>query len=892
MSLEPGHKLGPYQIEAAAGAGGMGEVYRATDTRLDRSVAIKVLPSHLSDHPELKQRFDREARTISSLQHSNICALFDVGHEDGIDFLVMEYLEGETLAERIRQGPVPAEEALRIGTQITDALTAAHKSGVIHRDLKPGNIMLTRAGVKLLDFGLAKTALSTNSSIESSLTEMPTEHGNSEPLTEKGTVLGTFQYMSPEQLEGQEADARTDIFALGAVLYEMVTGKKPFGGKSQASLIAAIMSTQPAPISTIQPMTPPALDRVIRTCLAKDPEDRWQTAHDVALQLKWIDEGGSQAGVPRPVTTKRRSRERIAWTVAAAATVFATLLAALAFVRPSTDESGSVRFNIEAPAGAVSFGSPRISPDGSMIVFDGTDSTSTTMLWVRPLNSLEAHPLPGTEGCNRPFWSPDSKHIGFFSSGKLKRVPITGGPPMTICEFPNGADGTWGTDGMILFDGTAGDSINVVSAGGGIPAGATTIDRERGETGHGWPFFLPDGKRFVYISFRGQGEEDELRLGELGSFETTLLTTGESRIEYVPPGFLVYERGGTLLAQPFDAGAGKLNGDPFPLAEGIGTGSVGLAHFSGSNNGTLIYNGGDTTERQLVWFNRKGHELEAIGPADRFRDPALSPDGRRLAVEIRDPRSDRTDIWIFDLARGVRSRFTFDAADDRSPMWSPDGKMVAFSSNRDGNPDVFIKDASGTGTATVVANLPSIDSPDDWVSDGNTIILGSQRGGTSFDLLSIPATGNGDQAEPAVHVATEFIDGQGRISPDGKFIAYTSTESGRFEIYVRPFPAGEGKWQVSANGGTEPMWRGDGKELFYLGLDRSLMTVDVTTAAPLEFGVPARLFFAPVPRSINTRNRYVVSEDGQRFLMLSLLERGRVPPTTVILNWTAELAQR
>jgi Tol biopolymer transport system component len=527
-----------------------------------------------------------------------------------------------------------------------------------------------------------------------------------------------------------------------------------------------------------------------------------------------------------------------------------------------------------------------------MIVFDGTDSTSTTQLWVRPLNSIEAHPLPGTEGCSRPFWSPDSRHIGFFSGGKLKRVPVSGGPPMTICEFANGADGAWGSQDMILFDGSGGDSIGVVAAGGGTPTGAVRIDRERDEIGHGWPYFLPDGKRFLYIAFRSQGGEDEIRLGELGSLETKFLTNGNSRIEYVPPGYLVYERGGTLLAHPFDAGAGELNGDPFPLAEGIGTGNVGLAHFSGSRNGTLIYNGGDSSERQLAWFDRNGHEIETVGESDRFRNPALSPDGRRLAVSIDDPRTDKSDVWIIDLVRGVRSRFTFDPGDDGSPVWSPDGKQVAFSSDRDGQYDIFAKNATGTGAETKIVNTPNQDSPTDWSHDIENILIQSMRGNSSWDVATVPTAGGAEPTETQDHVVTQFVDAHGRLSPDRKFLAYTSNESGRFEIYIRTHPEGDGKWQVSVNGGTEPMWRGDGMELFYMGLDRGMMAVEVTSAAPLEIGVPRRLFIAPVPRSINTRNRYVVTADGQRFLMLSLMDRGRVPPTTVILNWTAELSQR
>jgi Tol biopolymer transport system component len=867
----------------------MGEVYRATDTRLDRAVAIKVLPSHLSDHPELKQRFDREAKTISSLQHPNICALFDVGHENGVDFLVMEYLEGETLTARLQSGPLQPEDLLKIGVQITEALNAAHRSGVVHRDLKPGNVMLTRAGVKLLDFGLAKTAEGGAAGLESSLTQAVTEQAGTEPLTEKGTVLGTFQYMSPEQLEGKDADVRTDIFALGAVLYEMATGRKAFEGGSQASLIASIMSSQPPAISTIQPMTPPALDRVIRTCLHKDPDERWQTAHDVALQLRWIEEGGSQAGIPRPVTARRRSRERVAWMVTAAAVVFAIAVAGMAFVRPAPEDPASMRFNVEAPEGVVSFGSPRISPDGRYVVFDGTDSTSTTMLWLRPLNSLEAHRLPGTEDCSRPFWSADSKHVGFFAAGKLKRVPIAGGPPMTICEFARGADGAWGSEGMILFDGTSGDSIQVVPAGGGVVSAATFIDRTNGETGHGWPFFLPDGKRFVYIAWYSQGNESVIRLGELGTREAVTLTAGDSRVEYVEPGYLVYEKSNTLMAHPFDAKKGALTGDPFPLAEGIGTGNVGLAHFSGSANGTLIFTGGDSRERQLVWFDRQGRELGSIGEPDHFANPALAPDGKRVAVEVFGNRSDNADLWIIDLVRGVKSRFTFDSADEFAPIWSPDGSLVTFASDRNEEKAIYVKKAGGTAAEEKLTTMQSHADPTDWSRDGRTLVVEAQRPGTSWDVISLPSSGVGDPVEA---VASNFVEAHGRLSPDGRYLAYSSNESGRFEVYIKSFPSGEGKWQVSLSGGTEPMWRGDGRELFYLAMDRRLMSADISTTGIMEIGVPRKLFNAPVPRDYATRNRYVVSDDGQKFLMLSLMDRGHVPPTTVILNWTAELSQR
>jgi serine/threonine protein kinase/Tol biopolymer transport system component len=886
--IAQGTRLGPYVIEESIGAGGMGEVYRAKDTRLDRVVAIKVLSAHLSETPELKERFDREARTVSSLQHPNICALFDVGHEDGVDFLVMEYLEGETLAERLSNGPLSTEDVLKYGVQITQALENAHKKGVIHRDLKPGNVMLIKSGVKLLDFGLAKT-VQRQVNPASSVTELVTEQHTSDPLTAQGTLLGTFQYMSPEQLEGQEADVRSDIFALGALLYEMATGRKAFEGKGQASLIAAIMSSKPQPVSEIQTMTPPALDRVIHTCMEKDPENRWQTAHDVALQLKWIEEGGSQIGVPRAVVSRRKSRERLAWAVAAVAVVAAAAQLVLNFTRPEPPAPTSMRFQIEAPPGVQSFGSPRMSPDGQFIAFNGVDTTGTTRVFIRPLNALDAYPLPGTEGCNRPFWSPDSRHVGFFAGGKLKRVPITGGPPLTICEFGRGADAVWGSGGVVLFDGSGGDSIQAVSAGGGAPSGATLIDRSRGETGHGWPFFLPDGKRFLYVAFR-RDEPAEIRLGSLGSFETEKLTEGDSRVEYVAPNYLVFERNRTLLAQPFDPDAGKLAGDPFPLTEGIGTGAVGLAHFSGSSNGTLIYTSGDSPERQMAWFDRQGRELEVVGEPARMYNPALSLDGRRVAVDIIDPRTDAADIWLIDLRRGVQSRFTFDPADDEEPVFSPDGSQIAFASNRDGDFDVFVKNAGGAGDETKILDTDYPTYPTFWLPGGKRMVGHGSRPDTGWDVISWDGGSAGDSAD--VQVASRFVDGWPQVAPNGKYMSYVSNESGRYEVYLSTFPAGRGKWQVSVNGGSDPQWRADGKELYYLTLDRRLMAVDASLDDGVEIGVPQQLFVAPVQRSMITRNRYVVSSDGERFLLLTLMERGRVAPITMILNWTAELSER
>jgi len=524
VTLSTGARLGPYEVIAPIGAGGMGEVYRAKDTRLDRSVAIKVLSDHLTATEDVRSRFEREARAISSLQHPNICTLHDVGREGEIDYLVMELLEGESLADRIAKGPLPVEEVLRIGIQIADALEKAHGAGVIHRDLKPGNVFLTDRGVKLLDFGLAKLHATAPQSSVTVLGQLPTQQ-NSAPLTTAGTLLGTFQYMSPEQLEGREADARSDLFALGCVLYEMATGKKAFSGASQASLIGAIMGGTPPPVSSIAPLSPPALDRVISTCLAKDPKDRWHTAHDVRLQLAWIAEGGSQIGLPAPVAHHRRNRERLAWGIAAAASVAAILFAA-GFAKRTPVAPELVRFQMPQPAKLSVVGSPKLSPDGRYLAFNGTDDQGISRIWVRPMNALEAQPMPGTEGTIRPFWSPDSRNLGFFAGGKLKKVEVTGGPPQTICDAPTGADGTWGEDGTILFDGANVDPIRRVSSGGGV---ATDLVGDEKSVA-GWPQFLPGGKRFLYVTVN-EGKEG-IRIADLDGGNVREVISGLSRVEY------------------------------------------------------------------------------------------------------------------------------------------------------------------------------------------------------------------------------------------------------------------------------------------------------------------------------------------------------------------------
>ena len=886
MTLAAGSKLGPYEILSAIGAGGMGEVYRARDTRLERTVAVKVLPEHLTSNEDLRQRLEREAKTISQISHPHICALYDVGREGDRDYLVMEYLEGETLAARLDKGALPAEQLLRYGIEIADALDKAHRLGIVHRDLKPGNVMLTKTGVKLLDFGLAKFQAAARDNVISGTSVLATQAQASQPLTERGTVLGTFQYMAPEQLEGGEADSRSDIFAFGAVLYEMATGRKAFSGKSQASLIGSILRDDPPSVNEIAPMTPPALNRVIKTCLAKDPEDRFQTAHDVKLQLQWIAEGGSQVGLPAPVAARRKSRERLAWSVAAAAIVAAALLGA-GYLRRAPAKATPIRFEIPTPEGVSLIDAPKISPDGKILAFNASDSSGRPRIWVRPLSALTAQPLAGTEGATRPFWSPDSRFLGFFAEGKLKKIEISGGPPQKICDYPTGSDGTWSPAGVILFDGRTGDPIQRVSAEGGMPTVAVKADASRKETMVAWPEFLPDGRHFLYEA-QGQKAEDHMyRIGSLDSKDTRALAPAQSLVTYAPPGHLLFVRESTLVAQPFDAKAMKTTGEPVPLAEHVGTIATGLARFSASRNGVLAYRTGDSGSR-LVWFDRDGKELSAVGDPGDYGDMMLSPVGDRLAYVTNDARGGKADIWIRDLARGASSRFTFDPAEDVEPLWSPDGKTIVFSSNRGGNFDLYTKAAGGGGQEQPLFQSDEAKFAYDWSRDGRYITFQSRGKKTGWDLWVLPTFGD---RKPILFLQTPFNELRPAFSPDGRWIAYQSNESGRPEIYVQNFPGPGGKWQVSTAGGVEPAWRTDGKELYYAASDQKLMAVDIQAGETFEAGVPRPLFRATVQPIGNVRSHYLASADGQRFLLLSPLGRESMVPTTVVVNWNAGLSR-
>jgi eukaryotic-like serine/threonine-protein kinase len=891
MSIAAGARLGPYEILAPLGAGGMGDVYRAKDTRLERTVAVKVLPAHLASSAESRQRFEREAKTISQLSHPHICALYDVGHQDGIEFLVMEYLEGETLSERLLKGALPFEQVLRYGIEIADALDKAHRQGIVHRDLKPGNVMITKSGVKLLDFGLAKAIAPAT---PQQLTSFPTQMGPS--LTQEGTILGTFQYMAPEQLEGKEADTRTDIFAFGTVLYEMATGQKAFTGKTQASLIAAIIERVPPPISTISPMTPPAFDRVVKTCLAKDPEDRWQTAHDVMLELKWVAEAGSAAGLLVPVVARRKSRERLAWGVAALLTV-AAVAAALAAVhfRRAAVNVGTVRsFVLPPPKTSFRFfglsGSMAVSPDGRLLTYVAATLQGKNVLWVRPLDSVTEQALSGTEGASFPFWSPDSRFIGFFANERLKKIAVSGGPAVTICPASDARGGTWVRDGSILFA-LRNSVVYRVSDAGRAPVPVTRFDPSRSDTTHRWPVSLPDGRRFLYLAspLGAANEDNALFLASLDGSENRILIRPAISNALYASGHLIYARENTLMAQPFDLGRGRFTGEPFPIAEELFVDPIfSRAVFSASENGVLAYQTGQAIPgMRLVWYDRNGKELGAavneplLGLGGR-----LSPDGTHLAAHLYDPGSSNTDIWTIDLSRGVKRRLTFDSAPERGATWSPDGTRIAFFSERKGRP-LLVKSASGGGSEETIFGSEDIKIPTDWSRDGRFLLFNRQTQKAKTDVWVLPFFGD---RKPFPYLQSEFIEHGARFSPDGRWVAYVSDESGRPEVYVTPFPGPGGKWQISTAGGTLPLWRADGKELFYLSPARDVVVVEVKPGSGFESTAPRTLFPAgPLFRS--TPGGIDISPDGQR-VVAAVAPEEYSSPITLVLNWTAELKKK
>jgi len=898
MTLNSGVKLGPYEILSPLGAGGMGEVYRARDTRLERTVAIKVISENLNSNGEMKQRFEREARAISQLQHPHICVLHDVGSHNGTSYLVMEYLEGETLANRLQKGQLPLVQVLNIGIEIAGALDKAHRCGIIHRDLKPANIMLTKSGAKLMDFGLARGLAAPASAVASpqsgmpSFTATPTMTNPVSPLTGEGTIVGTLNYMSPEQIEGKEADARSDIFGFGAVLYEMVTGKRAFEGKSQISVASAILEKEPEPISAIKPMTPPTLDHMVRRCLAKDPEQRWQSAADIRGELLWINAGGSSVAAALPVGLRPRKRERLAWT-AAGALFFALIAASLVFVRlrEKPERSPVGRFVItfqKVSIRALNF--PVISPDGEYVAIAGTGPDGISQLWVRKLDSVTAEALPSTDGASNPFWSPDSKSIAFAANGRLQKVALSGGSAQTLCEAPCQSalgGGDWGTDGIIVTGGGDG-RLYRLPATGGRPVLIAEPDSSRQEAALGQPRFLPDGRHFLY--FAGTltaGASGSIYVGALDSKEHKLLGNSPTSARYAPPGYLLFALGNTLVAQRFDIDRLAFVGDPFPIVDvGNALYVSGVNYsFSVSQNGLLAYSPSLGLDTELVWYDRHGGRLAAVGARAYYTTPALSPDGKKLAVAVGAPP--KRDIWIFDLVRGNGSRLTFDPADDLCPVWSRDGSRILFTSNRKGQRDIYEQAANGLGTTRLVFESTQSKSVNDWSADGRYVVYDTS--GLLASLWVLPMFG---ERKPFPFLNANYMAKQAQLSPNGNYIAYNSTETGTNQVYVETFPEHQGKWQISTDGGFQPQWRADGKELFYLAGAKMTAVAVSTATGEFQAGIPQPLFDTPgLPGSSTYRNSYIVSRDGQRFL-LTASPRETTSTFEVLVNWPTLLKRK
>jgi Tol biopolymer transport system component len=910
MPLEPGVRLGPYEIVAALGAGGMGEVYRARDSRLDREVALKILPPALASDEEFQRRLHGEARIISKLSHPNICTLHDIGEQGGATFLVMEFVPGETLADRLARGTpdtpsLPLDVALQIAIQVADALAAAHRRGIVHRDLKPGNIMLSRAAgagaphVKLLDFGLAKsTAPAATSSASLSPTEAP------HTMTAQGSIVGTLQYMAPEQIEGGQVDARSDIFAFGCVLYELLTGRKAFEGKTQANVIAAILEREPSRVRALQPRLPAILDEITTKCLAKGPDDRWQSAADLSTALGWANQTtGTDRSASASAAIEAPTRLTLARGAALAALALlllaaGTLAGARYFAqRPIAGEL--VRFELRPPANVMLSPSPvasaaqlAMSPDGKHLAYVAAERRGVSRIWVNTLETNAARDLPGSEGAAFPFWSSDSRSIAFFADGKLKRIGIDGGKPEALADAPNGRGGAWNSNGDILFTPSPNGALyRVSSAGGEVTQETSLSDFEA--IAHNWSQFLPDGRRFLYHLRSRDAELQGIYVETLGESNArkVLTTTGGALFS---SDHLLFSRETDLYAIGFDTAALETRGQATRVAEGVGGNLVvtlGYAAVTASATGHLAHGPNVILNTWLQWRNRAGNVASAITSPGMYRSPRLSPDQQRIALTIVGP-GELHDIYVFDQASGGRSRITSTPRNDWFPIWSSDGKHLYFASRRDGSSTLHRKAPGepGEGEQVVPTSYAGM-YPTDVTRDGAHVILHQITSGRGYDLVVVPLA---TPKHSETFASTRFNEIQARFSPDGKWVAYASDESGRFEVYVRPFPAGSGQWPISSEGGVQPEWRGDGKELFFLSATGKLMGADVSAVGEtFAARAPKELLTVDVPETVAPYpSDYAVSADGQNFLINTTVDQTVKPALTVLLNWQEELKQR
>ncbi len=939
-------RIGQYEVTSKLGEGGMGEVWRATDARLGREAALKVLPEDFAADPERLARFEREARVLASLNHPNIATLYGLEsapvipsergaagpervegspeatsasgpdeplemsgdpstrHPDGrlaqddsraVTFLVMELVEGEDLAQRIARGPVPVDEAITIARQVADALEAAHEAGIVHRDLKPANIRIRPDGtVKVLDFGLAKSWESESAASGLSLSPTVTSQH-----TRAGVILGTAAYMSPEQARGKPVDKRSDIWAFGVVLWEMLTGRTLFEGEMVTDVLANVLK-EDVDWSLLPASTPAGLRRLLRRCLARQPAERIRDIGDVRWELAEIARSGGGAAaatVEEPAAERPRWRAALPWVAGAVLGVVATALTA-GWLRPAPKPPRAVRSFVLAPENAqfdfrAAVGGPVLSPDGTKLVFAARDDSGGSSLWVRPLDSLSAQPLGGTEGAFFPFWSPDSRWVGYFVKGKLQKIDASGGPPETLCEAPAGRGGSWSSEGMIVFAPDVFGGLLRVSAAGGVPSPISALDASKQQTSQRWPVFLPDGRHFLYWGGSplnsGEVQTDGIYVGSLEGNDPKFLFPADSNALYSPPGYLLFLRAQTLMVQPFDAEGLTLSGDAFPVAESIANPqNYRLGDFSVSQEGTLVYQTGETGLTQVEVRDSAGRQIGTVGESAAIDSLRLSPGGAILAEQVSDARSKNVDLWLVDLERGVRTRFTFEPGLEISPAWSPSGDRIAFSANPGGHLDLFVKNANGAGQAETLVESEVTKFINDWSPDGLELAVTAldPHSKTVADIWIIPLSG--DHA-PKPFLATPFNESNAVFSPNGHWLAYQSDESGRMEIFVTPYPGPGGKWQVSQNGGAEPEWRRDGGALYFRSPDNVISEVAVTDrGAAVEVGTPKDLFQVPAIANSGTGRTFDVAPDGSRFFVLRPIQ-STAAPLTLVTHWTSAL---
>jgi Tol biopolymer transport system component/tRNA A-37 threonylcarbamoyl transferase component Bud32 len=845
MELKPGAKLGPYEVVSPIGEGGMGEVYKARDPRLDRTVALKVSKA------EFTERFAHEARMVAQLNHPRICTLYDVGP----NYLVMEFVEGVPL-----KGPLSADKAMEYAVQILDALDAAHRQGIIHRDLKPANILVTKQGIKLLDFGLAKQAIALNQ-----------DDATRTALTTEGTIAGTLQYMAPEQLQGKVIDARADIFSFGCVLYEMLTGKRAFDGQNAASVIAGILE-RPAP--SIGEMAPAALDRALKLCLAKDPDERWQSARDLGHEIRWIADGGSNAGKPAAVAD--RGLLRFAWGAAAVGLLAAAGLAWLYFHRP-VQVLPVARFAVALPSKPPLVNGPLLSPDGKTAALWEGDA-SYNQIYLYTLATGEIRPLPNSAKVFWACWSPDSRYLASITrdGGDLRKIEAATGSSSVLARTGAADAIAWSRDGVILYENGDGTFYRLPAEGGtpqkvpfSLPVGDRIADLE----------FLPDSEHFLASVGRNGLATSEVKIGSLKGGTAPVLFQVSGVALFAPPNYILFTRGNALLAQAFDSGKLSMVGSPFTIASGV----AGSEAYAASETGVVTFHPSVSGSLQLTWYDRTGKRLGTVGAVDEYSGPVLSPDGKRLAVAVGSVAAKTRDIWVYDLVRGGSYRLTSDPADDLNPIWSPDGRTIVFTSNRRGARDIYRKLASGTGEDELLYADATPKAVESISPDGKTVWLNITDPKTGSDIYQFSL----EDRKLTKYIATPFTEDKAQLSPDGHWLAYRSTENGKAEIYLQPYPATGERWQVSTAGGDEPQWRGDGKELFFLA-GNTLSAVDIkadirAAGDSVNIGVPRALFEVSIPPG-NLRNHYVAAADGQKFLVVWQPEK-QASGFDAIVNW-------